>query len=170
MKLTFALVFILSLLAACKQSAPESLAANNPVTSDSVTADLATSNQPINAEVSNGALIDAFKNKKSHLFVEGAGVVKKLLADDNKGARHQKFLVSVSHEQTLLFAHNIDLAPRIENLQIGDSMTFKGEYVYNPKGGVVHWTHHNPSGRQENISPQGKQLGGWIKHNGKIYE
>ena len=156
MKLTFALVFILSLLTACKQSVPETLVANHSVTSD-----LATNDTPVNAEVSNSALIDAFKHKKSDIFVEGAGVVKKLLADDNKGARHQKFLLSVSPQQTLLFAHNIDLAPRIENLQIGDSMTFKGEYVYNPKGGVMHWTHKDPIG---------KQPGGWIKHNGKRYE
>ncbi|HSF72140.1 MAG TPA: DUF3465 domain-containing protein, partial [Methylotenera sp.] len=48
-----------------------------------------------------------------------------------------------------------------ENLQIGDAMTFKGEYAYNPKGGVMHWTHHDP---------EGNQAGGWIKHNGKIYQ
>ena len=109
----------------------------------------------------NTALTQAFKSKKSDIFVEGSGVVKKLLADDNKGSRHQKFLVTVSAEQTLLFAHNIDLAPRIENLQVGDSMTFRGEYVYNPKGGVMHWTHHDPQG--------GTKIG-WIKHNGKTYE
>lgn len=109
----------------------------------------------------NAALTQAFKSKKSDIFVEGSGVVKKLLADDNKGSRHQKFLVTVSPEQTLLFAHNIDLAPRLENLQVGDSVTFRGEYVYNPKGGVMHWTHHDPQG--------GNKIG-WIKHNGRVYE
>lgn len=153
MKLTFPLVFILCLLVACKQSAPESFAPNEVIASDTVTSEL--------TQFDNSALIEAFKHKKSDIFVEGAGVVKKLLADDNKGSRHQKFLVSISPEQTLLFAHNIDLAPRVENLQIGDAMTFKGEYVYNPKGGVMHWTHHDPDGNQ---------AGGWIKHNGKIYK
>lgn len=145
------LIFILSLLAACKQSVPESFVANDAV----------IINAPVNAEASNQVLIDAFKHKKSDIFVKGTGIVKKLLADDNKGARHQKFLVSISPEQTLLFAHNIDLAPRVENLHIGDTLVFKGEYVYNPKGGVMHWTHKDP---------QGQQPGGWIKHNGKIYE
>ncbi len=144
-------VFILSLLAACKQSTPESFVANDTVNINAL----------VSEEVSNQALIDAFKHKKSDIFVAGSGVVKKLLADDNKGSRHQKFLVSISPEQTLLFAHNIDLAPRVENLQIGDALIFKGEYVYNPKGGVIHWTHQDP---------RGDQLGGWIKHNGKIYE
>ena len=153
MKLIFPLVFILSLLAACKQSAPESLVVSDVITRDTIESNL--------AEVNNSALIDAFKHKKSDIFIEGAGVVKKLLADDNKGSRHQKFLVTVSPEQTLLFAHNIDLAPRIESLQVGDSVTFRGEYVYNPKGGVMHWTHHDP---------QGGNKVGWIKHNGKVYE
>lgn len=113
------------------------------------------------AQVDNAAVIQAFKNKKSDIFVEGSGEVKKLLADDNKGSRHQKFLVTISAEQTLLFAHNIDLAPRIEDLKIGDVVTFRGEYVYNPKGGVMHWTHKDP---------QTQQSAGWIKHNGKLYE
>ena len=147
---TLVLLFILSLLVACKQS----------TSSVSAAGDAAISTE-INVDENNSTLIDAFKNKKSDIFVEGAGVVKKLLADDNKGSRHQKFLVSISPEQTLLFAHNIDLAPRVENLQIGDAITFKGEYVYNPKGGVMHWTHHDPDGKQQ---------GGWIKHNGKLYE
>ena len=94
----------------------------------------------------NNALINAYKNKKSDIFVEGTGVVKKLLPDDSKGSRHQNFLVSISAQQTLLFAHNIDLAPRVENLQVNDAITFRGEYVYNPKGGVMHWTHKDPQG------------------------
>lgn len=113
------------------------------------------------AQSDNKALIQAFKNKKSDIFVEGSGVVKKLLPDDNKGSRHQKFLVTISDEQTLLFAHNIDLAPRIDAIQVGDSVQFRGEYVYNPKGGVMHWTHHDP---------QGGNKVGWIKHAGKVYE
>ena len=114
----------------------------------------------INTQTNNGAVLDAFKNKKSDIFVEGSGVVKKLLPDDNKGARHQKFLLTISPEQTLLFAHNIDLAPRVADLQVGDDISFRGEYVYNPKGGVVHWTHHDPNGKHV----------GWLKHNGKVYE
>jgi Protein of unknown function (DUF3465) len=113
------------------------------------------------AQSDNAAIIQAFKGKKSNVFVEGSGTVKKLLADDNKGSRHQKFLVTISDEQTLLFAHNIDLAPRLDALAVGDVVTFRGEYVYNPKGGVMHWTHKDP---------QGEKQGGWIMHNGQKYE
>ncbi len=140
---------------ACEQGASESFVAS----------DVSINTE---AKTDNSALIEAFKHKKSDIFVEGAGVVKKLLADDNKGSRHQKFLVSISPEQTLLFAHNIDLAPRVENLQIGDAVTFRGEYVYNPKGGVMHWTHKNPQG--EISASQGGNKVGWIIHNGQKYE
>jgi hypothetical protein len=57
--------------------------------------------------------------------------------------------------------HNIDIAPRIAGLKVGDSVRFNGEYVWNEKGGVIHWTHHDP---------QGRQLARWVKHNGKTYQ
>lgn len=119
--------------------------------------------QPLSAALvteENAALKQAFAQKQSHVWLEGSGTVKRLLPDDTQGARHQRFLVSVSPEQTLLFAHNIDLAPRVENLNIGDQISFKGEYIYNPKGGIMHWTHHDPQGHQH----------GWIKHQNHTYE
>jgi hypothetical protein len=109
----------------------------------------------------NASVEQAFNQHLSNVQVEGQGEVIKLLADDNNGLRHQKFLVKVSPSQTLLFAYNLDLAPRIEPLAVGDRLEFKGEYVYNPKGGIVHWTHKDPQGIHE---------AGWVKHNGKIYE
>lgn len=108
----------------------------------------------------NAAIVEAFQAKKSDVQVSGKGVVDKLLKDDNKGARHQKFLVKINAQQTLLFAHNIDLAPRVP-LQPGDEISFYGEYVYNPKGGIIHWTHH---------APRGDHVAGWIVHNGIQYQ
>lgn len=109
----------------------------------------------------NTAVEQAFAHKQSNVWVQGSGVVAKLLADDNRGARHQKFLVRINAAQTLLFAHNIDLSPRIDALKVGDSIEFKGEYVFNPKGGVIHWTHRDPKGQYQ---------GGWIKHQGNTFE
>lgn len=108
----------------------------------------------------NAAIADAFYAKKSNLQVSGKGLVNKLLNDDNKGARHQKFLVKLSAQQTLLFAHNIDLAPRVP-LAVGDEISFYGEYEFNPKGGIIHWTHHAPRGDHE---------AGWIMHKGIKYQ
>jgi hypothetical protein len=112
------------------------------------------------SESGNSELVQAFEAKKTDVQVSGHGIVIKLLKDDNKGARHQKFLVKINAEQTLLFAHNIDLAPRVP-LALGDTISFYGEYVYNPKGGIMHWTHH---------APQGDHVAGWILHHGKKYE
>lgn len=93
--------------------------------------------------------------------ITGRGRVVKLLADDNKGSRHQRFILRLSSGQTLLVAHNIDLAPRLNQLKVGDSILFFGEYVWNKKGGVLHWTHHDPKGYHP---------GGWLEHNGQRYQ
>lgn len=77
------------------------------------------------------------------------------------GSQHQRFIVELSSGQTLLIAHNIDIAPRINSLQVGDSVRFYGEYEWNPQGGIIHWTHHDPNGYH---------VGGWIKHNGRTYQ
>jgi hypothetical protein len=151
-------------LTACFQSPSQEAADNAPqsaieVKSQVKTLDLKSLSSGL-AVAENTAVQQAFAQKQSHVWLEGSGEVKKLLPDDTKGARHQRFLVTISPEQTLLFAHNIDLAPRVEGLNVGDHITFKGEYIYNPKGGIVHWTHHDPQGRNS----------GWIKLNGKTYE
>lgn len=85
----------------------------------------------------------------------------KLLPEDNKGNRHQRFLLRLGSGRTLLILHNIDLAPRIESIQLGDIVEFNGEYEWNAKGGLVHWTHHDPQNRHE---------AGWLRHQGRIYQ
>ncbi len=83
--------------------------------------------------------------------MEGQGVVLKLLADDNDGSRHQRFVVALPSGQTLLIAHNIDLAPRIVGLREGDLVSFSGEYKWNPEGGVIHWTHRDQRNRHPTV-------------------
>ncbi|WP_300526197.1 DUF3465 domain-containing protein [Alcanivorax sp.] len=103
----------------------------------------------------------AYENRQSDVQVEGAGRVVKVLPDDNEGSRHQKFILELASGQTILIAHNIDLAPRIRDLREGDSVSFYGEYEWNERGGVVHWTHHDP---------QGRHVDGWLKHDGKTFQ
>ena len=107
------------------------------------------------------ALQTAFANQANDIQVLGAGRVTRILSDDLEGSRHQRFILLLAWEDTLLVSHNIDLAPRIERLKVGDRVDFYGEYQWNHKGGVVHWTHHDPDGRH---------VGGWLKHEGRIYQ
>lgn len=92
-------------------------------------------------------IAEAFQLKQSDIQVQAKGTVLAVLKDDNDGSRHQKFILELQHGQTVLVAHNIDLAPRIEHLEKGDMVEFLGEYEYSDKGGVIHWTHHDPAGR-----------------------
>ncbi|UGA55833.1 DUF3465 domain-containing protein [Vibrio sp. VB16] len=105
-------------------------------------------------------LKQAFESRQSDVQVQGVGTVIRLLADDNKGSRHQKFILKLSSRQTLLVAHNIDLAPRISNLKTGDVVEFYGEYEWNNRGGIIHWTHRDPRKKHKH---------GWLKHNGLMY-
>lgn len=107
------------------------------------------------------SLQTAYDNRQSDLQVKGEGIVKRVLSDDLKGSRHQRFLLQLATGQTVLVAHNIDLAPRIERLRMGDKVAFHGEYEWNSKGGVIHWTHHDPRGRH---------VAGWLKHAGRTYQ
>ena len=107
------------------------------------------------------ALSTALDEHRSGVQAEGNGIVIKILPDDNDGNRHQRFILKLPSGQTLLIAHNIDLAPRLSTLKKGDVVEFNGEYEWNSKGGVIHWTHHDPSGRH---------VPGWLKHNGQMYQ
>ena len=86
---------------------------------------------------SDEVIQQAFTQKKRALQVNGKGMVSRILADDNQGSRHQRFILKLASGQTLLIAHNIDLAARIDGLQLGDEVSFYGQYEYNDRGGVV---------------------------------
>jgi len=88
-----------------------------------------------------------------------AGRVTRQLPDDNEGSRHQRFILELAGGHSLLVSHNIDLAPRVP-LSDGDRLTIRGRYEWNERGGVIHWTHHDPQGRRE---------GGWIEHGDRRY-
>lgn len=107
------------------------------------------------------------KSGTSDVWVECSGTVDRLLADDNNNSdgtsRHQKFIVDIGRGLTILISHNIDLAQRVP-VKRGDEIRFQGEYEFHEKGGVVHWTHHNP------IKRNARKPGGWLDHKGKRYE
>lgn len=100
-------------------------------------------------------------NDQSTREVTGTGTVIRVLPDDTRGARHQRFVLHLASGDTLLVAHNIDLAPRVAPLRIGDTIEYRGEYIWNAQGGLVHWTHRDPSGHHE---------AGWLRREGTTFQ
>lgn len=80
-------------------------------------------------------LQNLFEEQHSGVKVYTFGDVTRILADDNKGSRHQRFILTTIDGLSLLVAHNIDLAPRIP-LKISDQIVLYGQYEWNKKGGL----------------------------------
>jgi len=106
-------------------------------------------------------LAELFHNQATGVQVSGSGTVSRILADDDDGSRHQRFILELDSGQTLLIAHNIDIAPRLDGVQVGDRVSFYGEYAYSDQGGTIHWTHHDP---------QGQHAAGWLEWKGQKYQ
>lgn len=81
------------------------------------------------------------------------------MTDDDDGSQHQRFVLRLKDGQTLVIAHNVDLADRVP-VGLGDRIRFRGMYEWNDLGGLVHWTHHDPMGTED---------GGWIRYRQKVY-
>lgn len=121
------------------------------VASPSATAGSAVAGDPVRA---------LFEERRSGVEVQGTGIVSRILPDDDDGSRHQKFILTTPSGISILVAHNIDIAPRLDGLSTGDRVDFRGDYEWSEKGGTVHWTHHDPSGRHE---------AGWLAWNGRTF-
>jgi hypothetical protein len=110
-------------------------------------------------ETGASAIVEAFQNKRSGVWVEAEGEIVHILPNDDKPPRHQNFLIEIAPNHTVKLSHNVDLAPRAP-VQKGQRIQFRGRYEHNAKGGVVHWTHRDPSGRHQ---------GGQLEYEGKTY-
>ena len=112
------------------------------------------------AGIQTGAVETAYAEQRSRVWVDAQGRITRLLADDNDGDRHQRFIVTLDSGHTVMVAHNIDLAKRVP-LRKNDYIRLHGRYEWNDRGGVIHWTHHDPENRRK---------GGWIEFNGTVYK
>ena len=101
----------------------------------------------------------AYGEKDTGSWIEDSGLVQRLISDDNEGSRHQRFIIEVRGGQTLLIAHNIDIADRVP-VGMGDRVRFRGLYEWNNLGGLVHWTHHDPHGVED---------GGYVQFRARDY-
>lgn len=109
----------------------------------------------------NAAIMQAFRDQRSNVQVLGQGIVQRVLPPDNDGNPHQRFIVRIAPDHTVLLAHNLTLAEEIKNLRRGEQVSFYGEYEWNDRGGVIHWTHNDP---------QGRHADGWIEYRGRRYQ
>lgn len=89
-----------------------------------------------------------------------AAKVLKLLPDDTRGLPHQRFLLILNNGTTVLVAHDTKYAPKVP-IRAGDTVVIQGEYIWNKKGGLVHWTHHSDTPRHQS---------GYIDFNGMRYQ
>lgn len=105
-------------------------------------------------------ILSAQQQRASNMEVTVTAPVRKLLPDDTEGLPHQRFLLELANGSTVLVAHNTGEAPRVP-VQAGDQVTVHGEFIWNKKGGVLHWTHHSDNGRHE---------GGYIDYQGRRYQ
>ncbi len=109
---------------------------------------------------------ELFNTKRGNAWVETTGRVEKLLPDDtdtsDNSDKHQKFLLLVPGDITVLVAHNISTAPRVP-LRQGDTVTLRGEYEYTDKGGTIHFTHRPKYNARANQA-------GYIEFQSKRYE
>ena len=110
--------------------------------------------------VDDRRILELQSQQARNVEVKVSAPVFRLLPDDRKGSPHQRFLLRLSNASTVLVAHNIDLAPYVP-LQVGDLVTIKGEYIWNRKGGVLHYTHHTTNRRHE---------GGYIELRGQKFQ
>lgn len=155
--LAIAIVIVIAFIAS-RKSAPERDGPRPRLETQSKSGVDATTESTVAADTK---LAKAFEDRESDFQIQGVGEVARILSDDNNGSRHQRMIIKTSTGQSILIAHNIDLADRVKDLQRGDRIEYSGEYEWNPQGGVIHWTHHDP---------QGRHPGGWIKHDGVTYE
>jgi hypothetical protein len=112
-------------------------------------------------EAGPDAARQAFERKAGGEMLRAEGRIERILADDNDGSPHQRFIIMTDSGLSLLVAHNIELAPRLDGLAAGERVSVFGEYEWNDRGGLIHWTHGDPGGDHQ---------AGYIEWRGRRYQ
>lgn len=101
----------------------------------------------------------AFDQHRSHVWLTVGARVDRLLADAHGRYTHQRFIVQCASGQTVLVVNDVSIGQRAP-VSVGDAVTVSGEYIWDSKGGLIHFTHHDP----EHALP-----GGYIRVGGHQY-
>lgn len=99
-----------------------------------------------------------FRYHRSGLWVTLRARVTRLLPDSQGRYRHQRFIVRCRNGQSILIVNDVSIGARVP-VRKGDTVGVRGEYVWNERGGLVHFTHHSDTGAP----------GGWILWHSHVY-
>ncbi|MEO6796107.1 MAG: DUF3465 domain-containing protein [Candidatus Dormibacter sp.] len=110
----------------------------------------------------DAAVVQDFQAHRSNVEVTADGTVITIFPDRHSNAGvHEQFIMRLaSGGFTVEVEHNISIGARVP-LSTGDRVIVHGDYIWNDKGGLIHFTHHDPRGTHE---------GGYIQDNGKTYD
>lgn len=116
-------------------------------------------------DVGNGVVYDAWRSGNSHFEVTASGTVSHILGTRlGPSGEHEGFLLHLSGAAgrglTVRVEDNVDLTGPIP-LSTGDAATVRGEYIYDRRGGLIHYTHRDPRGRHD---------AGYVEVKGRLYQ
>jgi len=116
------------------------------------------------SDASNGAVYDAWRAGRSYVEVTASGSVARVLGTrSGPSGPHEGFLLhlrgSDGHGLTVRVEDNVDLTGQIP-IREGDDVVVRGEYIYDRRGGIIHYTHRDPRGRHP---------GGYVKVGDRLY-
>jgi hypothetical protein len=83
-----------------------------------------------------------------------------MLREEDYREPHQRFLLMLSNGTTVLVANDLQYGTYAP-VQEGNVVRIHGEYIWNERGGVLHWTHKSDEPRHES---------GYIDFNGMRYQ
>jgi Protein of unknown function (DUF3465) len=100
----------------------------------------------------DGAVCAAYSAQRSRVEAVAGGRVTRIFGvRAGRSSPHEGFLMRLDSgcDLVLRVEVNTDFTGEIP-LSSNEPIVVKGEYEYYPRGGVIHWTHHDPRGRHEN--------------------
>jgi hypothetical protein len=124
----------------------------------------ACAGQPAGGDDANALVYQAWAQQSSHLEVTASGSVAKVLGTrTGPSGPHEGFLLHLrgagGRGLTVRVEDNVDLTGPIP-LAPGDDVEVRGEYIYDPRGGLIHYTHRDPRGRHPD---------GYVRVAGRYY-
>ncbi len=120
---------------------------------------------PAGGDAGNGQVYEAWRDGRSRIEVTATGSVARILGTRvGPSGSHEGFLLHLSgsagHGLTVRIEDNVDLTGPIP-LRQGEPVEVRGEYIYDERGGLIHYTHLDPRGRHD---------AGYVRALGRVYQ